>query len=158
MVSAGLAGTSVMAGLGKKYEEEVAAPTRAGVESERAQRLSSLYATRAGAEQGGFESAQSRALQSSMQQYGDGGGGNLSGFNTENASIRADLYEQQLELQRRQKKQQKENVSQFSGGLSTYGQEYYGIAEQSGSMGLVKTSADQGTAGDLGTQRYNINF
>ena len=131
MVSAGLAGTSVPAGLGKKYEEEVAAPTRAGVESERAQRLSSLYATQAGAEQGGYESAQNRALQLSMQRYGEDSGGNLSGFNTENASIRQDLYEQQLKLQAQKKKIQKETVSELTGGQSGYGKGYFGKQQQS---------------------------
>ncbi len=153
LVSSGLAGTSVMAGLGKKYEEEVAAPTRAGVESERAQRLASLYAGYAGAEQGGYESAQNRALQTRMQSYDDSGGG-LSGFNTENASIRATLHEQQLELQRQQQK----NVSQFTGGLSSFVDNYQVGGGSSGGMGLVKTSAYQGAAGDLGAERKNINW
>lgn len=42
LVSAGLAGTTVIAGLGKKYEEEVAAPTRARVEETRAERMSAI--------------------------------------------------------------------------------------------------------------------
>ena len=66
LASAGLAGTSMMAGLGKKYEEEVAAPTRAGVESERASRLSGLYASMAGAEQAGYESAADRAMREGL--------------------------------------------------------------------------------------------
>lgn len=62
LVSAGLAGTTMMAGLGKKYEEEVAAPTRVGVESARAERLSSLQLGLAQTMQGAFESAEERAL------------------------------------------------------------------------------------------------
>ena len=62
LVTAGLAGTTMAAGLGKKYEEEVAAPTRAGVESERAQRLSSLYAAMGMAEQGAVEAGAGRQL------------------------------------------------------------------------------------------------
>ncbi len=62
LISSGLAGTTMAAGLGKKYEEEVAAPTRAGVESERAQRLSSLSMALGGAEQGAFESGAGRSL------------------------------------------------------------------------------------------------
>lgn len=42
LVSAGLAGTSMGAGLGKKYEEEVAAPIRLQVESQRSQALSGI--------------------------------------------------------------------------------------------------------------------
>lgn len=62
LVGAGLAGTTLAAGLGKKYEEEVAAPTMAGVESERAQRLSALYAALGGAEQAAVEAGAGRQL------------------------------------------------------------------------------------------------
>lgn len=148
MVSAGLAGTSVMAGLGKKYEEEVAAPTRAGVESERAGRLSSLYAVQAGAEQSAYESAESRSLQEYLQQYRGGGGGygeiSTPGLDAFGKPMRGSVQQQQLDIQRQElalrKKGQQENVAQFTGGLSSYGQDYYG----SDSMGLVKTSAYQG--------------
>jgi hypothetical protein len=62
LVSSGLASTSMGAGLAKKYEEEVAAPTRAGVESQRASALAGIDTLSAQMEQGGFESAQSRSL------------------------------------------------------------------------------------------------
>ncbi len=68
LVSAGLAGTTMAAGLGKKYEEEVAAPTRARVESARAEAISGLQAGMAGAEQRGYETAADRAFQMQMQQ------------------------------------------------------------------------------------------
>ena len=61
LVSAGLSNTTQAAGLGKKYEEEVAAPTRAGVESQRAQAIASLKAGMAGAMQSGYESAANRS-------------------------------------------------------------------------------------------------
>ncbi len=62
LVSAGLAGTTMAAGLGKKYEEEVAAPARARVESTRAQAISGLRAGMAGAIQRGYETSEDRAL------------------------------------------------------------------------------------------------
>ncbi len=74
LVSAGLAGTTAAGGLGLRYEEEVAAPTRANLESERARLTSSLEMQEAGmgfqASQAGFqrdfqasESSASRTLQ-----------------------------------------------------------------------------------------------
>ena len=62
LVSAGLAGTTMAAGLGKKYEEEVAVPARARVEETRAQAIAGLRAGLAGAEQRGYETAEDRAL------------------------------------------------------------------------------------------------
>lgn len=70
LVSSGLSGTTTAAGLGKKFEEEVGMPTRMGVEEARAGNLSRLYASFAGMEQSGFESAQSR-----MPRFTGGGGG-----------------------------------------------------------------------------------
>jgi hypothetical protein len=67
LVSSGLSGTTVAAGLGKKFEEEVGMPTLAGIEEARAGNLSRLYASLAGMEQSGYESARS--------QPGGGGGG-----------------------------------------------------------------------------------
>ena len=63
LVSAGLSGTTMMAGLGKKYEEEVGAPTRARLEESRGQAISSLEMTKAQIVQGATESDRSRALQ-----------------------------------------------------------------------------------------------
>ncbi len=63
LVSAGLAGTTMMAGLGKKFEEEVGAPTRARVEETRAGAISSLEMARAQIIQGATEADRSRALQ-----------------------------------------------------------------------------------------------
>ncbi len=73
LVSSGLSGTTTAAGLGKKFEEEVGMPTRMGVEEARAGNLSRLYASLAGMEQSGFESAQSR-----MPRFTGGGGGGRS--------------------------------------------------------------------------------
>lgn len=63
MVSAGIAGTTELAGLGKKYEEEVAAPARARVGEVRAGALSNLEVMRAQILQGATESERSAALQ-----------------------------------------------------------------------------------------------
>jgi len=65
LVGAGLAGTTMAGTLGKKYEEEVAAPTRLGVEERRAQALSGIEMAQAGM---GFQAGQAGA-QSSLQLY-----------------------------------------------------------------------------------------
>jgi len=66
LVGAGLAGTTMAGGLGKKFEEEVAAPTRLNVEEQRAQALSGIEMGQAGMMQGAAESSASRALQMYM--------------------------------------------------------------------------------------------
>ena len=68
LVSAGLAGTTTIAGLGKRYEEEVAMPARARVEETRAGAISGLEAMKAQIIQGATESARSRALQTYLAQ------------------------------------------------------------------------------------------
>lgn len=68
LVSAGLAGTSMMAGLGKKFEEEVAMPTRLSVEEKRAEALASLEMGGAQLTQGAYESQANRDLQMYMAQ------------------------------------------------------------------------------------------
>ena len=60
LVSSGLAGTTMAAGLGKKYEEEVASPARARMESIRAEKISGLEAILAEMEQGGFQAELNR--------------------------------------------------------------------------------------------------
>jgi hypothetical protein len=66
LVSAGLAGTSMMAAPGLKFEEETAMPIRAKVEETRAGRLSEIYSMLAEAEQRGFESAEERTFRTQM--------------------------------------------------------------------------------------------
>lgn len=68
LVSTGLAGTTMMAGLGKKYQEEVAAPMRARVEETRAQAISGLEMTKAQIIQGATESQRASALQKYLAQ------------------------------------------------------------------------------------------
>jgi hypothetical protein len=65
LVSAGLAGTSMMAAPGLRYEEEVAAPTRLGIEERRAQAVSGIEMAQAGM---GFQAGQTGA-QRSLQLY-----------------------------------------------------------------------------------------
>ncbi len=65
LVSAGLAGTTMAGTLGKKYEEEVGAPIRAGVEEQRAQAISGIEMAGAGMQ---FQAGQAGA-QRSLQQY-----------------------------------------------------------------------------------------
>lgn len=55
LVSAGLAGTTMAGGLGKKYEEEVGAPARASLEERRAQAISGIEMAEAGM---GFQAGQ----------------------------------------------------------------------------------------------------
>ena len=62
LVSAGLAGTTMMAAPGQRFEEEIATPARMGVEEERARRLSDLEVALAMAEERGYESTEERAL------------------------------------------------------------------------------------------------
>lgn len=68
LVSAGLAGTTMMGGLGKKYEEEVAMPARARVEETRAEKISGLEVLKAQITQGATEAARARALQTYIAQ------------------------------------------------------------------------------------------
>ncbi|KKN32568.1 hypothetical protein LCGC14_0812480 [marine sediment metagenome] len=63
LVASGFAGTTMAAGLGKKFAEEVGMPTRARIEETRAERLSALDVLKAQLTQGASESAQQRALQ-----------------------------------------------------------------------------------------------
>lgn len=65
LVGAGLAGTTMAGGLGKRYEEEVGAPTRLSVEEQRAQALSGIEMAQAGM---GFQAGQAGA-QRSLQLY-----------------------------------------------------------------------------------------
>lgn len=68
LVSAGLAGTTVAAGLGKKYEEEVAGPTRARVEETRAERMSSIEMALANIMQRATELRDEREERARLQQ------------------------------------------------------------------------------------------
>ena len=65
LVGASLAGTTIAGGLGKRYEEEVGAPTRLSVEEQRAQALSGIEMAQAGM---GFQAGQAGA-QRSLQLY-----------------------------------------------------------------------------------------
>lgn len=63
LVSAGLAGTTMAGGLGKKYEEEVAAPARARVEETRAERMSAIEMALASIIQQAIEAQKTRETQ-----------------------------------------------------------------------------------------------
>ena len=62
LVSAGMSNVTTAGGLGKKFEEEVGAPTRAMAESERSRNLANIYASMGGAEQSAFESGANRRV------------------------------------------------------------------------------------------------
>ena len=72
LVGAGLAGTTMAGGLGKKFTEEVGMPTRARVEETRAERLSALDVLKAQLTQGASESAAQRALQEFIARMSSG--------------------------------------------------------------------------------------
>ena len=63
MVNAGLASTSMPAGLAKQYEEEVATPARGELESRRAEALSGLSMAEAQMQEGASENAAMRGFQ-----------------------------------------------------------------------------------------------
>lgn len=71
LASAGLAGTSIVGGLGKKYEEEVGMPTRERATTARLGALAGLLQTEAGA----TASLATRYSTSPTASYGGGGGG-----------------------------------------------------------------------------------
>ncbi len=71
LASAGLAGTSIVGGLGKKYEEEVGMPTRAQATTARLGALAGLLQAEAGA----TASLATRYSTSPGASYGGGGGG-----------------------------------------------------------------------------------
>lgn len=70
LVSSGLAGTTMAGGLGKKYEEEVAAPTRANLASVRSERISALQTMLAQMEQGGYQAGLGREFAASESAAG----------------------------------------------------------------------------------------
>ena len=71
LASAGLAGTSIVGGLGKKYEEEVGMPARAQATTARLGALAGLLQAEAGA----TASLATRYSTSPATSYGGGGGG-----------------------------------------------------------------------------------
>lgn len=72
LVSAGLAGTTMAGGLGKKFEEEVAMPTRARVEESRGKATAELEVLKAQIIQGATEAARTRALQTYLAKMQSG--------------------------------------------------------------------------------------
>ncbi len=81
LASVGLAGTSMIGGLGKKYEEEVGMPTRMTANTARLSALSGLLQAEAGA----TASLATRYSTSPAVSYGGGGGGGTPGFRTTSA-------------------------------------------------------------------------
>lgn len=131
LVSAGLAGTTLAGGLGKKYEEEVAAPTRARVEETRAQAIAQLEAGLAGAEQRGYETAEERALRERLSASQLGMQQNLAG-------IQAGLSQAQLASRERISSQElamQEVLAKMKtqGGGGGYGSSYGGTGGSYGS-------------------------
>jgi len=80
LVSAGLAGTSVAASLGNKYEEEVAAPARLQALDTIAQRLSAAKIGKANLLEGVQESGPDPSLVGNLTQAANAGGSNYGGY------------------------------------------------------------------------------
>jgi len=91
LVGAGLAGTTMAGTLGKRYEEEVAAPTRMGVEEQRAQALSGISMQQAGM---GFQAGQA-GLQRGFQA---GQAGAQRGLQRYIADLQANLQREEMAL------------------------------------------------------------
>jgi len=129
LVSAGLAGTTVAAGLGKRYEEEVAMPARARVEEARAEAISRLQAGLAGAEQRGYETAEERALRerlgTSQLGLGYAGLGAQTGLGYAQLESRERVSARDLALQEMMAKMKmtREDTGGYGGG---YGSAYAG--------------------------------
>lgn len=89
LVSAGLASTSMGAGLGKQYEEEVATPARADLEGRRAVALSGLETLEAQMQQGGSQAGMDRSLALQTQRIGLDVGVSESALNRQFQSLEA---------------------------------------------------------------------
>ena len=87
LVSAGLAGTTMGAGLSKKFQEEVGMPTRAGVEEQRAQALSSLEMAKAQIIQGATEAQRASALQKYLAQLQSSTSFGIASMNQRSPSV-----------------------------------------------------------------------
>ena len=138
LVSSGLASTTMAAGLGKKYEEEVAAPARARVEETRAAAIANLQAGLAGAEQRGFETAEDRALRERLA--------NLQISSQQRFSMRTPISPAR-----------KTQPSGRGGSTGFYGEEdasFGGIAQEGAGVGTELTAA--GGRGP-GSQVYTTN-
>ena len=127
LVSAGLAGTTMPAGLGKKFEEEVAMPARAQVEETRAQAVANLQTAYAGAQQRGYETAEDRALRERLSQSQLGTQQAIAGMQTglgySQLSSQERLSSQELALQ---EMLAKSKVPQ-GGAAGGYGGSYGGV-------------------------------
>ena len=125
LVSAGLAGTTMPAGLGKKFEEEVAMPARAQVEETRAQAIANLQAAYAEAQQRGYETAEDRALRERLSQSQLGTQQAIAGMQTglgySQLSSQERLSSQELALQEMLAKSKVPQVGTTGGYGGSYG-------------------------------------
>jgi hypothetical protein len=85
LAAAGLAGTSMMGGLAKKYQEEVAAPEMARATTQRLSAMAGILSQEAGME-GSMATRTQTTTSPLARAYGGGGGGDLPGFGTGRAA------------------------------------------------------------------------
>ena len=106
LVSAGLAGTTMAGGLGMRFEEEVAAPTRAGLEEERTRAISGIEMQEAGM---GFQAGQA-GLQRSFQASESAAG---RGLQTYIANLQANLQRESMAFRPQSTAQPVQQAQQF---------------------------------------------
>ena len=156
LVSAGLAGTTMAGTLGKKYEEEVGAPIRAGVEEQRGQAISGIEMQEAAMR---FQAGQA-GLQRGFQ----------AGQTGAQRSLQLYLAQLQADLQRQQTTQRDRPTASMAaptgGGYAQQFPSIYGQEAQvpnwmgggSGVSGLVRPGARQYDLPEDEGERFNISW
>ena len=135
LVSAGLAGTTMAGTLSKRYEEEVAAPTRMGIEEQRAQAISGIEMQQAGW-------AQQRGQAATQMQFQAGQAGAQRGLQRYIADLQANL-------QREEMASRGPTMTAPTGG---------GYARQFPSIYGQDTAVPDWTGGGGGRERPDISF
>lgn len=138
LVSAGLASTTMAGGLGMRYEEEVAAPTRAGLEGERARAISGIEMAEAGM---GFQAGQA-GLQRGFQA---GESSAQRSLQTYIANLQARLQRESMAFRSQPTAQPVQQAQQFPSLYDQGGaQPYPGLDGDGGGVsGLVRPGARQ---------------
>ncbi len=169
LVSAGLSGTTIGAGLSSKFEQEVGSPFRLGVEEQRIGGLTQAMQAKAGF----LERAEERKSRESIAQRGRISQEQMAYDSRYAAKEAAEEQTKVSAWEAHTARQRTEQEASFGGQLSNYGADYYGSGGDSGGgMGLVSTRAYQGTmeggggsqvassqaAGGEGTTSMTIEF
>lgn len=154
LVGAGLAGTTMAGGLGKRFEEEVGAPTRARVEEQRAQALSGIAMQEAGM-------AQQTGLATTQMRFQAGQAGAQRDLQRYIADLQAKLQREQTAFQFRPT-----TTSQIGGGYAQQFPSIYGemrepapgLAGGGGVSGVVRPGARQYDLPEDEGPRFDIGW